>query len=150
MIGTALPGGTPAGVTAHLIARAYTCNSLGPVRVNLRYTADDPHAVILDIATPQRSGWVRWQMARDLLADGLNAPTGEGDVHVSPVEVAPGERGDTVAVELSSPEGVVLLVFDRAPLEKVLDEIECLVPAGTESDRIDWDAEFAALGGGAR
>jgi hypothetical protein len=132
--------GTPAG----------GLRSLSGMRVNIGFRAADPFAVTLDIANP--AGWTRWTLDRDLLADGMTTTAGLGDILISPTD------GDTttgfggrILIELSSPDGYAALTFSRGVLAHVLDQIEDLVPAGTEWDRIDFDTALAAgLGGGAR
>src|SRR3569833_625013 len=55
----------------------------GPVKVELRYDTRDPYAVVAAFRTG-RAGWVEWVYARDLLADGLLADAGDGDVRIRP------------------------------------------------------------------
>jgi hypothetical protein len=140
----------PESFSVPLWARALACVAGAPakelvdLRVNLRYDAADPFAITLDIASG--TGWVRWQIDRDLVADGMNTGIGLGDVFIYPDTVAGTSR---VWVCLHAPTGgqSVQLGFRRADLEHALDQIEDLVPAGTEWDRIDWAHEFAVLGG---
>jgi hypothetical protein len=54
-----------------------------PVKVELRYDTRDPYAVVAAFRTG-RAGWVEWVFARDLLADGLIAEAGNGDVRIRP------------------------------------------------------------------
>jgi len=121
---------------------------LVPVKVKFRYRTDDPFAVVLDFAVGAEQ-WVRWHIARDLLAEGLAIPPGSadnagmGDVLVAPCLDVPWR----VWISLSSPTGVADFAFKRASLVDALAKTEALVPIGSESDRIDWDREFAALGG---
>jgi hypothetical protein len=120
------------------------------MRVNIGYRAADPFAVTLDIANP--AGWTSWTLDRDLLADGMTTPAGLGDILITPTgtDTTTG-FGGRILIELSSPNGYAALTFSRAVLDHVLDQIEDLVPAGTEWDRIDFDTALTAgLGGGAR
>jgi hypothetical protein len=112
------------------------------VRVKFRYRADDPYAVVLDFATGV-DDWVRWTLARDLLAQGLHAGAGEGDVLIGPDGEAPGR----VWITVSSPTGTARFAFRRADLAAALAKTQALVPPGSESVRIDWDRELALLGG---
>lgn len=115
------------------------------VRVTLTYRASDPFAVAMEIpATPAP---VTWLLSRELLADGLDAYCGIGDVTVYP------ELSDDAAtwVELRDPAGRIgsaLLRFGRADLERFLDNADAIVPAGTEAARINWTRELELLAGG--
>ncbi|WP_435582087.1 SsgA family sporulation/cell division regulator [Amycolatopsis thermoflava] len=133
---------------AELEDRSGEVIELVPVKVKFRYRTDDPFAVVLDFAVGAEQ-WVRWHIARDLLAEGLALPprtptsVGEGDVAVAGDLDVPWR----VWISLSSPTGVADFAFKRASLVDALAKTEALVPIGTESDRIDWNREFAALGG---
>src|SRR4029078_13035736 len=59
-----------------------------PVKVELTYDNRDPYAVQASFRTGQGTA-VDWVFARDLLADGLMASSGTGDVRVQPVATAP-------------------------------------------------------------
>jgi hypothetical protein len=103
------------------------------------YDPADACAVTLVIQTP--SGPVHWTFARELLAEGQYAPTGDGDVHVWPCLSSSGEA--VVIVELCSPVGETLLQFgSRAVREFVQCSLEA-VPLGTES--VDVDAWLEGL-----
>ncbi|WP_020664077.1 SsgA family sporulation/cell division regulator [Amycolatopsis benzoatilytica] len=101
------------------------------------YDARDPFAVTLTL-----TGYgVDWVLARTLLADGVNAGAGEGDVYVCPdVHGKP-----VVAVTLFGDTGTLILRFSRSDIERVLDAMERIVPEGSESGRIDWSREFGWL-----
>jgi hypothetical protein len=115
---------------------------LRPIKVKFRYRADDPFAIVLDFAVGAEQ-WVRWSIARDLLTAGLREDSGEGDVFIAPDSDLPWR----VWLTLSSPTGVAMFAFHRPDLESALVKTEALVPTGSESERIDWNREFAVLGG---
>src|SRR5690242_18796013 len=71
----------------------------------LRYCASDPYAVTLAVHTPR--GEVDWTFSRDLLAEGLYDPAGDGDVQVWPCLSSDGSA--VVIVELHAPGGDALL-----------------------------------------
>ena len=132
-----------------LTAGTVICPAGGPALdgghrvVTVTYRASDPFAVELDV--PDGAISVVWLLARDLLADGLTAPAGIGDV-----EVTPAAKDDAVVwVMLHDPEGCgsCNLAFRRAELERFLDESDAMVPAGTEAARINWGRELALLAG---
>ncbi|GAA1150395.1 hypothetical protein F4556_004578 [Kitasatospora gansuensis] len=122
------------------------------LRVTLRYRADDPLAVrmgfpaeySLDVEpelldTPQPQPEVEWVFARQLLATGLDLPTGDGDVHVRPA------LGRRTMVELRAPEGVALLQFDEPELRRFLWRSYLAVPEGQEFSLLDADRALAEL-----
>ncbi|MFE1319312.1 SsgA family sporulation/cell division regulator [Kitasatospora phosalacinea] len=135
------------------------------LRVTLRYRADDPLAVrmvfpaeyALDAAEPgpdlpdadadvltdpagaAPADGVEWVFARQLLASGLDLPSGEGDVHVRP------GLGQRTVVELRSPDGVALLQFDRTELRRFLWHSHLVVPEGQELRHLDCDRALAEL-----
>ena len=62
-----------------------------PVKVELTYDSRDPFAVQASFRTGQGTA-VDWVFARDLLADGLMASSGTGDVRVQPTADRPHPR----------------------------------------------------------
>lgn len=128
----------PATVTHSLSLRLL--DATGPtlrLTAELRYDAADPYAVDAVFHTGDPDG-VRWVFARDLLAEGLTGPSGEGDVTVAPLVDDRGRR--LILLELRSPDGHAVL---QAPADKVASFLATtyrICPAGTESARIDIDA----------
>jgi hypothetical protein len=127
--------------------------AMRPKRARLRYSATDPYAVVLEIAegwydplaSPDLPAvWTVWDFARGLLAEGLHSPSGSGDVRVWPDT----DTDCRVWIELSSPSGRLGFALPRAAVEDALESSYELVPAGTESARIDWERELAALAAG--
>lgn len=100
----------------------------------LSYDQNDPFAVSLRLVHGRQD--VRWTFARDLLAGGLYEPTGEGDVHVWPCLSRDGSS--VVMIELSSPDGELLVEASSRQVSAFIDEVEQVVPAGTE--QVDVDA----------
>lgn len=130
--------GPPAEDTA---AGAPRWTSSVPVPVQLRFAVDDPFAVHLRFTTgPARD--VRWVFARDLLTDGLLAPTGDGDVRVRPSADA---TRDVVLVELSSPSGHACFEASATAVAAFLDRSFAVVAPGRESEQVDLDAALVAL-----
>jgi hypothetical protein len=109
-----------------------------PVPAELEYDTRDPYAVAVVLHAGASS--VRWLFGRDLLADGLLARCGDGDVRIGPA-------GDPalVVVELTSPEGAAVLEAPATDLAAFLDRTYDIVPAGSESDWFDFDTELAKL-----
>jgi hypothetical protein len=106
--------------------------------VSARWSYDpaDPYTICLSV----RCGiWRDWVLARDLLADGLFAATGDGDVRVEPYP------GDALLVTLDSPSGHALLLLDARHAERALLGSYALVAAETEDRHLDWDAGLVEL-----
>ena len=102
----------------------------------LHYDVREPYAVTLRVLTASRS--VDWVFARDLLANGLKRPSGNGDVHVWPCR---NSRGEAVAViELNAPTGRGLLQAPAGAVQAFVTDVFRAVPLGTESDHLDLDA----------
>ncbi|MEV7215618.1 SsgA family sporulation/cell division regulator [Kitasatospora cineracea] len=99
----------------------------------------DPLAGLPAEPSPEPADGVEWVFARQLLATGLDLPSGEGDVHVRPA------LGTRTVVELRSPEGVALLQFDRADLRRFLWHSYLAVPEGRELSHLDCDRALAEL-----
>lgn len=114
-------------ISRHMLAKT----ELGLLNVRVCYTQTDPYAV-----TFRFTNGMEWLCGRDLLLAGMLLPEGDGDVRVRPVPAG-------VELTLSSPSGLVVLVFDYEPLLDVLQETLRLVPEGSET--VDFDAEFAKL-----
>ncbi|GGU96068.1 hypothetical protein HS99_0005350 [Kitasatospora aureofaciens] len=110
----------------------------------LSYRSHDPLAVRIVFHT-DGDGQVLWAFARDLLAQGLRRPSGQGDVQVWPGAVGAVGHEEVLNLALSSREGTAWL---RAPLHGVAEWLERtyrLVPAGRETDGHDLDAELSRL-----
>ncbi|MFD7711636.1 SsgA family sporulation/cell division regulator [Streptomyces sp. NPDC059785] len=54
-----------------------------PVVTHMTYDAGDPFAVTLEFSHEGRV-LARWRLDRQMLADGMERPVGEGDVHMRP------------------------------------------------------------------
>ena len=116
-----------------------------PVRAGLDYDPSDPYAVTVSFHTTGGAGGsdvVSWTFARQLLADGLAAPAGEGDVQVWP---SSGALAPVVCLSLSSPSGRALFELPLAELAQFLAETYEVVPSGAESALVDVEGELALL-----
>ncbi|MEV0190765.1 SsgA family sporulation/cell division regulator [Kitasatospora purpeofusca] len=134
-------------VQARLILSAHRSARL---RVTLTYRTDDPLAVRAAFpgefsldgptdTTGPEGGDIVWVFARRLLADGLELPSGVGDVQVRP------GPGRSTLVELRAPEGTALVRFDTADLRRFLWRSRLLVPEGEEHLYLDADRALAEL-----
>ncbi|MYW42597.1 SsgA family sporulation/cell division regulator [Streptomyces sp. SID486] len=115
-----------------------------PVQAVLRYTADDPLAVFLDFPAEAalHGEEVTWTFARSLLDQGLRAPAGHGDVQIWPYG-----RTRTV-LELHSPHGMALLLFQAATLRHFLVRSYGTVPCGQEDVSAVVERGLSTLFGG--
>ena len=109
-----------------------------PVVTRWTYTVDDPFAVTLGVRT-RSDRFVEWLIARDLVLASLQAPTGCGDVRMSPQRV---QDYDIVEIEIRSTDGRAILEVDRDKLLEFVDATTRLVPVGDELLHVDIDAEI--------
>ncbi|WP_434442032.1 SsgA family sporulation/cell division regulator [Lentzea sp. E54] len=129
-------GDLTARTTLHLLAPGV---APVPVEAELTYATEDPYAVT--VVFHAGGGQVTWMFARDLLADGLLAPAGEGDVLVRPAADDPSR----VIVELSTPAGSAVLSAVAEELAEFLDRSYDVVQPGEEDLWIDFDRELRKL-----
>jgi hypothetical protein len=106
------------------------------VSADLSYDPADPFAVSISLRT-DGSPAVDWVVSRDVLADGLVAPAGDGDIGVWPST----SRGATVVcLSLSSPDGQALLFGAHADVCDFVERTFAEVAAGSEAELVDMDA----------
>ncbi|MFE2688401.1 SsgA family sporulation/cell division regulator [Streptomyces mirabilis] len=110
--------------------------------MRLRYEPSDPYAVRATFAVVGSDETVEWIIGRDLLADGLEGPAGEGDIRVWPAEEP--DVSDLYLL-LNPPDGTALLKAPAREIKTFLQETEAVVPRGAEPGHIDSDALLAHL-----
>jgi hypothetical protein len=123
-----------------------TLQLIGPhswtdVPATLLYDAADPYAVRITFGGGGAAAGVSWLVARDLLADGLERPAGDGDVRLWPASTTP----DALFLHLRAPSGEALFELSRAALSAFLRGAETVLPRGAESTALDLDDELALL-----
>jgi hypothetical protein len=108
------------------------------------YSAADPYAVRMafHVGTDEP---VEWIFARDLLAAGIQARHGEGDVQVWPSAASCGRSEPVLNIELSSPFGRAHFEAPAAAMSAFLRRTYQVVPAGEESSFVNIEAELNAL-----
>ncbi|AXI77748.1 SsgA family sporulation/cell division regulator [Peterkaempfera bronchialis] len=111
------------------------------VPARLSYDAHDPYAVHITFHLGSDTP-VTWVFARELLAEGIFRPCGQGDVRIWPAR--PGGRG-VLCMGLSSPAGDALLEAPAAGVTEWLERTHRLVPPGCEGESLDLDAGLAEL-----
>ena len=112
-----------------------------PLVASLDYCADDPYAIKMSfhVGTDEP---VEWIFARELLAAGIEGPSGEGDVQVWPGD---GEDADILNIALSSPFGEAHFQAPVGSTAEFLHSTYGIIPAGSESNFIDVDSELDEL-----
>lgn len=117
-------------------------SGMAPITVELHYDIADPYAVTAVFHGGDDEP-VPWMLGRDLLREGTRVASGCGDVQVWP---SVGPAGEWVVVmELSSPDGRVLVQAERDAIDAFLEDTELVVPYGAEPTRCDVDALIANL-----
>ncbi|TXS38832.1 SsgA family sporulation/cell division regulator [Streptomyces sp. or43] len=114
-----------------------------PLSADLHYDMADPYAVRLSIGVPMERP-VDWVFARELLAEGLHRPTGDGDVVVMPWRHP---HPDSVRVVLRNRSGTALVEMATAEVATFLLRTFVLVPEGAEGRHLDLNRAISELTG---
>ncbi len=131
----------PTAVTAELFLQMVVdLDRTVGIACALEYRAEEPYAVRATFRTSQAD--IEWMFARELLAEGLSKPAGEGDVVVCP-EYSGSQP--LVLIALNSPTGQAFLEADRSEIVQFLDRTYDIVPVGAESEALDLDSWIAAI-----
>jgi hypothetical protein len=125
-------------VEARLVAAAPRMPS---IPATLHYDRRDPFAVRMTFPAPATLEGVEvcWTFARELLAAGLSAPEGHGDVRVRPYGY------DRTVLEFHAPEGTAVVHVRSSDVRRFLDATGVLVPVGLEHRHLDLDQDLAEL-----
>nr|WP_202514406.1 MULTISPECIES: SsgA family sporulation/cell division regulator [unclassified Streptomyces] len=109
----------------------------------LSYDRADPFAVRMAFPAPAtlEGSDVSWQFSRDLLAAGMEVPSGLGDVRVRPFGY------DRTVLEFHAAEGIAMVHVRTADLRRFLRRAEDLVPCGDERRYLDLDRNLTELFG---
>ncbi len=107
----------------------------------LAYHRNDPFAVTMTFLTSEES--LTWTFGRDLLIQGLRAPSGDGDVSVAPAICRDGQA--VVLITLSSPDGHLMLQARADQIAQFVERSLAVVPLGAEVSHLDIDALVAQL-----
>lgn len=106
------------------------------IPVELHYEMGDPYAVRMTFHLPGDEP-VTWTFGRELLLDGINIPSGDGDVRIAPT--TPEELSD-VHIRLQVAEDHALFRVSAPPLVAFLDRTDRLVPLGQERALGDFES----------
>jgi len=101
----------------------------------LDYSAHEPYSVRTTFRTSE--GDVNWVFARELIAEGLRKPAGDGDIAMWPSKT---DGREVLCISLSSPSGQALMEAPREGIEDFLARSYTVVPVGSESSLIDMDS----------
>jgi hypothetical protein len=113
------------------------------IPVELGYETRDPFAVRMTFHLPGDAP-VTWAFGRELLLDGINGPSGDGDVHITPT--GPEDLSD-VSIRLQVGADRALFRSSAPPLVAFLDRTDKLVPLGQERTLGDFEEHLEeALG----
>ncbi|GHJ41831.1 SsgA family sporulation/cell division regulator [Streptomyces sp. TS71-3] len=125
-------------VEARLVAAA---PRMPTVSATLHYDRSDPFAVRMTFpaAATLEGVEVCWTFARELLDDGMEDASGEGDVHIRPYGY------DRTVLEFHAPEGTALVHVRSHELRRFLRRTHTLVPAGEEGQHLDLDQDLDQL-----
>ena len=125
--------------------------TLFPLVASLHYGGSDPYAIRMAFHVGPEDP-VEWIFARELFADGMITPTGDGDVQIWPSVTESNDadgnaRGplSVLNIRLCSPSGEAHF---EAPIEAIanfLDRTYRIVPMGRESTVMDIDGELSSL-----
>jgi hypothetical protein len=111
----------------------------------LRYTPEDPYAVRIVFRTGTGDKPVIWRVSRDLIRDGLDRLSGEGDVQIAP---APDDVHEVV-FRIRVDDASALLTAPRQPIADFLKRTTEVVPYGRETSvpsvRRALDAELGRI-----
>ncbi|MFF3985797.1 SsgA family sporulation/cell division regulator [Streptomyces sp. NPDC001797] len=125
-------------VEARLVAASPRMPS---IPATLRYDREDPFAVRMTFPAPATLEGVDvcWTFSRELLAAGLQAPEGDGDVRVRPYGY------DRTVLEFHAPEGTAVVHVRSGEIRRFLEATGDLVPTGLEHLQLDLDHDLAEL-----
>ncbi|MFD3530369.1 SsgA family sporulation/cell division regulator [Streptomyces sp. NPDC058664] len=125
-------------VTAHVSTPEHAG---GRLVVRIRHLPDDPLAVRLDFAPTDDSeqSTTTWAFARSLLTEGVDAPTGEGDVRVWP------EGAYETHVQLHTGRGRCVVRFRSAALRSFLARTELWSPGVDHQVEAELDRFLATI-----
>jgi hypothetical protein len=134
----------PRTITTPLSLVVSTGTGEAELDAELRYVPSDRFAVALAIGV-EFGDPVVWTFARELLAAGVSAPAGEGDITVEPDLTSSFDDDERLLRITLATDCLATMVTSASRVLEFLVETYAIVPTGSELDRVDLDAEIAAL-----
>jgi len=113
------------------------------IYLQMHWRANDPLTVCIEVtARPDHPALPRgnWVVLRDFLRYGLEVPTGDGDV-----QITPSEDGLLIHLDLALSQRTCRVQVPGALLAQFLDHTEKQVPLGEERSADDLEAFIAKL-----
>jgi hypothetical protein len=135
------PGTEDVPVLTMMVKRVLDNRTCEAVRAQLHFDPGVPMVVTLHLEPPRGPG-VIWRISRSLLYQGLFEHSGDGDAQVWP---APGGRGGTALLQLTSRQASALLELPVPRLARWLELTYEIVPVETEADLLDWSGFLLEL-----
>lgn len=123
------------------VERVLDVSARQPIRAEFRFDPEDPLTVSVEFVV-HGGPRVVWHIGRDLLAQGLHAMSGLGDVQMWPSQL---EERQTARLRLCAGDMAALFDLPVPPLEEWLAHTYTIVPAGAELAAVDWDMAGAEL-----
>lgn len=102
--------------------------------ISLQYCDADPFAVSVTFYSADRTSKLlaEWTFGRDLLAEGLQNPVGEGEVCIRPY------MRESCILHFRTLQGCADVECPAAAIVLFLQETYAVVAAGCEAEKIDW------------
>ncbi|MEU9382059.1 SsgA family sporulation/cell division regulator [Streptomyces sp. NPDC048279] len=122
-------------------ARLCKSGSSAMTDIDLRYRHDDPLAARIVFTDPSTldGSEVTWVFARDLLADGLHGPAGEGNVRIFPFGT------EHIMIEFQEAQQTTILELAHTAVRNFLSRTYEAVMAGEEFGHLNMDSALAAF-----
>ena len=125
----------PTAVTAELSMRMVVDSDRTiDVPCELEYRSDEPYAVRATFQTGAAD--IEWMFARDLILEGMQRPSGEGDIVIWPENHG---AQPLILLALNSPTGQAVLEVDRPHIEHFVRRTFDIVAVGDEGTTVDVD-----------
>jgi hypothetical protein len=116
-----------------------------PVPASFSYSREDPYAIHVAFHVGEGKS-VEWTFARDLLSRGIAEREGIGDVRVWPsAGSADRAPGSVLNIGVQSPFGEAHFEASANEISDFVRRTCQIVPAGEESDHLDFESELTDL-----
>jgi sporulation and cell division protein SsgA len=138
-------GTTELELDGHIVMSDDVCVTL-PLR--FIYRMSDPYVVTLEFPSESADRPpVVWELSRELLWEGIQRPAGPGNVRIWPPRSRLGDGQLSILLKGAGDSALLEIPYSTMRTWLVSDSLT-LVPLGTESRLIDWDAVVRRLGSG--
>ena len=110
-------------LSQHMVVRLFDSRGAWDIPVDLHWFPDDPYAICMEFVGRD----IDWQFSRELLANGLRGPAGDGDVRIRPLDshlievtllpCVPGQSSATLLAPRADLEDFLSAVWTQLPAE---------------------------------